>query len=155
EWKLDELAYALAHLRSNPTIGTWREIRSEATQLGLWNMVALQLLPLVDDERGKSQPVRARALAAVGRFDDALSVLQTLADGTRTSAGRDIARDAASTRPDIARPLLEAALRKLEAKKGVAARQEREELIAEIAALSVAGEAPSGRPDMSDSRDPS
>jgi len=135
EQKLDELAHAIDRLHSNPTIGTWREVRAEATELGLWTRAAPRLLAAVDDGRARSQPVRARALAAVGRFDDALSVLETLADSARTSAGRDIARDAASTRPDIARPLLVAALRKLDGNKGPAARRKQEELIAELDAL--------------------
>jgi hypothetical protein len=77
---------------------------------------------------GSAPELRACALAAVGRFDDALDVLATLSDSARSSASLAIAIEAGSKRPDVTRVLLREAVERLRRRHTRAAREQCAEL---------------------------
>jgi hypothetical protein len=132
---VEELARQVGRFRRHPTIGVWDQIRAEAENHGVWAIAAPRLLGAVDDARVAVQPVRARALAAVGRLDEAMQVWSTLNESAKTTCGLAIARDAARSRPELARSLLRFAIDRLAGRKSRAVKEERERLERELAAL--------------------
>lgn len=132
---IEELAWQVSRFRRHPTIGEWDRIRARAEQLGLWAAAAPRLVGAVDDSRVAVQPVRARALAAVGRLDDAMRVWSTLNESAKVKCGLAIARDAACSRPEVARSLLRFAIDRLAGRTSRAVKAERERLEQELAAL--------------------
>lgn len=136
---LAALVSQVDRFRHHPTIGEWDRARALAEGLGMWGEVAPRLLAVVDDERVSVRTVRARALVAVGRLDEAVAVLATVNPPAVASCAASIARDATSRRPDIARDLLGAAIARLEGRNTRVAREERERLLRELAALPEVG----------------
>ena len=138
---LYELSWQIKAFARHPTIGRYKGLREDATKLGWWPNVAPMLLQAVDNDASKLQPLRARALAAVGRWPEAMRVFGELPDSARMTAGLEMGGDAEAQQPALARELYEAVIARLRAQGTKGARAHARELEERVARMASTGAA--------------
>ena len=104
---LHRLGSAMTRFTYRVGVGTFDELCAAAAEAGRMTQALTHAQAHVRVDRVADQPVRARLLARLGRFDEALTVLDGLPAGSWPKAAEVVAELAETSAPTVARELYE------------------------------------------------
>ncbi len=117
------LGHLMTRFERSVTIGAFRKLCATAVKAGRTEQALGHALLCVRTDRVADQPVRVRLLARLGRFEEALAVLDGLPDGNWSSAAEATAMLAEGAAPEVARGLYVRLVERWDARDTKAGRQ--------------------------------